>query len=229
VATHIPTFSAHYVDPALSYWTTMIQNEVTITRYIRRNAEYLQLIQIVGMSWNTATTAINCAPIECSFSSPSSSVSSLESATSRFLGHFQSRRTPTFPMLPRKDSLQLVTTIQSECTDSSTLAPSYFFDAYFEEDIIDDTLTMTESYSPESQVTLIAGDVHYSRPLFSIPPTLRHKPRESSNVIDDKLACRVPKISQSSKHHHGCPINLCCRLASRAFANPPIIQARLAP
>jgi hypothetical protein len=148
------------------------------------------------MAFNTATTAINCAPVECVFSSPSSSISSLESATSRFLGHFQHRRIPTSPILRRKDSLQLVTTIQSEFSDSSTLAPSYFLDAFFEEDesLMDTTLTLTESYTPDSQLTLIADDIKFHTPEFLIPPILHTGQIDFPNVINAKLASRVKRI-----------------------------------
>ncbi|KAG2182937.1 hypothetical protein INT44_005918 [Umbelopsis vinacea] len=146
-----------------------------------------------AMSWTTATTAINCAPVECVFSSPSSSVSSLEIATSRFFGYFQPRRIPGSPILRRKDSLQLVTTIQSEFSDASTLAPSYFLDAFFEddEDLADSNLSLSESCSPDSQVTLIPGDVRFSTPEFSIPPILHTGSKDFPNVVDDKLACRL--------------------------------------
>lgn len=147
------------------------------------------------MACNTATTAINCAPVECVFSSPSSSVSSLESATSRFLEYFQHRRSPTSPVLRRKDSLQLVTTIQSEFSDS-TLAPSYFLDAFFEDDegLMDTTLTLTESYTPDSQVTLVVDEMKYHPPTFLIPPTLHTGPRDIPKVIHDKLASNVTEF-----------------------------------
>lgn len=148
------------------------------------------LALLIAMTWTTATTAINCAPVECVFSSPSSSVSSLEIATSRFLGYFQHRPIPGSPILRRKDSLQLVTTIQSEFSDASTLAPSYYLDAFFEddEDLAD---SLNESCSPDSQVTLIPGDMGYSTPGFSIPPILHTGSSDFPNVVDEKLACRV--------------------------------------
>lgn len=151
---------------------------------------FLGLAWLIAMTWTTATTAINCAPVECVFSSPSSSVSSLEIATSRFLGYFQHRPISGSPILRRKDSLQLVTTIQSEFSDASTLAPSYYLDAFFEddEDLAD---SLNESCSPDSQVTLIPGDVRYATPGFSIPPILHTGSSDFPNVVDDKLACRV--------------------------------------
>jgi hypothetical protein len=145
------------------------------------------------MASTTATTAINCAPVECIFSSPSSSVSSLESATSRFQGYFQYRPIPSSPILRRKDSLQLVTTIQSEFSDTSTLAPSYFLDAFFEddEDLTVSNLSFTESYGPDSQVTLVSGDMQYHTPGFLIPPILHTGSSDFLSVINEKMACRV--------------------------------------
>ncbi|KAJ2959429.1 hypothetical protein NQZ79_g5052 [Umbelopsis isabellina] len=146
-----------------------------------------------ALFWNAATTAINCAPIECSFSSPSSSTSSLESATSQLLKGLQGYQIPAFPMLKRKDSLQLVTTIQSESSDSSTLAPSYFFDAFFEEDdsLIDDDLTLSESCSPDSPSHLLSKGSNFSDSRFAFPPTLRQRPIDPSHIVTDRIACML--------------------------------------
>jgi hypothetical protein len=96
-------------------------------------------------------------------------------------------------MLKRKDSLQLVTTIQSESSDASTLAPSYFFDAFFEEDdvLIDDDLTLSESCSPDSPSHLLNKASNYLNPRFAFPPTLRHRPIDPSHIVTERIACMV--------------------------------------
>lgn len=120
-------------------------------------------------------------------------MSSLESATSQLLKGFQGYQIPALPMLRRKDSLQLVTTIQSESSDSSTLAPSYFFDAFFEEDdsLIDDDMTLSESCSPDSPSHLMSKGPKFSDSRFAFPPTLRQRPIDPSHIVTDRIACMV--------------------------------------
>lgn len=59
---------------------------------------------------------------------------------------------------------------------------------------MDTTLTLTESYTPDSQLTLIADDIKFHTPEFLIPPILHTGQIDFPNVINAKLASRVKRI-----------------------------------